>query len=277
MGLFACKEEKLSQENKQRLKPSDLVIVRDAQIPLSSAHEELQPHLSAKRRVIALNEKMSSSLMAAVEQPSSAAAQQPSTAAKLKIMLQLGRSEAVQLDSSTTTQLSSKVQSNASARSVAAEQPSSVAAQQPSTAATMRPSSQHQNSPARQQQSSAVLQLSRSKAVQLDSSKAISQLGGMHRANLEQKTMVPMTENADGSVRDGSSGARAENCRSMRSELQEHELRAAEFKSTSCRAQKHELPSSQARCRTQARSFELLSTSFIAQAAELQTSCRAQA
>ncbi|KAH7557241.1 hypothetical protein JRO89_XS11G0082600 [Xanthoceras sorbifolium] len=46
---------------KNRLKLSDLVIeVRDArvqQIPLSSAHSELQPQLSAKRRVLALNKK----------------------------------------------------------------------------------------------------------------------------------------------------------------------------------------------------------------------------
>ncbi|KAL5745623.1 hypothetical protein ACOSP7_026769 [Xanthoceras sorbifolium] len=43
---------------KNRLKLSDLVIeVRDARIPLSSAHSELQPQLSAKRRVLALNKK----------------------------------------------------------------------------------------------------------------------------------------------------------------------------------------------------------------------------
>ncbi|KAJ0098972.1 hypothetical protein Patl1_20475 [Pistacia atlantica] len=43
---------------KNRLKVSDLVIeVRDARIPLSSAHPDLQPQLSAKRRVIALNKK----------------------------------------------------------------------------------------------------------------------------------------------------------------------------------------------------------------------------
>ncbi|KAJ4706367.1 mitochondrial GTPase 1-like [Melia azedarach] len=43
---------------KNRLKLSDLVIeVRDSRIPLSSAHPELQPQLSAKRRVIALNKK----------------------------------------------------------------------------------------------------------------------------------------------------------------------------------------------------------------------------
>lgn len=41
-----------------RLKLSDLVIeVRDARIPLSSANSTLQPHLSAKRRVVALNKK----------------------------------------------------------------------------------------------------------------------------------------------------------------------------------------------------------------------------
>ncbi|GKV53871.1 hypothetical protein SLEP1_g60384 [Rubroshorea leprosula] len=68
---------------------------------------QLQPHLSAKRHVIALNEKLSSSLMAAAEHPSSATAQQPSSAAKLKIMLQLGRSSAVQLGSSRATQLGS--------------------------------------------------------------------------------------------------------------------------------------------------------------------------
>lgn len=43
---------------RERLKLSDLVIeVRDARIPLSSANEDLQPQLSAKRRVIALNKK----------------------------------------------------------------------------------------------------------------------------------------------------------------------------------------------------------------------------
>ncbi|KAK9178154.1 hypothetical protein WN943_027344 [Citrus x changshan-huyou] len=43
---------------KHRLKISDLVIeVRDSRIPLSSAHPGLQPQLSAKRRVIALNKK----------------------------------------------------------------------------------------------------------------------------------------------------------------------------------------------------------------------------
>ncbi|XP_020213152.1 short integuments 2, mitochondrial [Cajanus cajan] len=43
---------------RHRLKLSDLVIeVRDARIPLSSANPDLQPHLSAKRRVVALNKK----------------------------------------------------------------------------------------------------------------------------------------------------------------------------------------------------------------------------
>ncbi|OIT28464.1 PREDICTED: short integuments 2, mitochondrial-like isoform X1 [Nicotiana attenuata] len=43
---------------RQRLKLSDLVIeVRDARIPLSSANEDLQPLLSGKRRVIALNKQ----------------------------------------------------------------------------------------------------------------------------------------------------------------------------------------------------------------------------
>ncbi|CAN6823086.1 hypothetical protein Bca4012_028540 [Brassica carinata] len=43
---------------RSRLKLSDLVIeVRDARIPLSSANEDLQPQLSAKRRIIALNKK----------------------------------------------------------------------------------------------------------------------------------------------------------------------------------------------------------------------------
>ncbi|CAH8392857.1 unnamed protein product [Eruca vesicaria subsp. sativa] len=43
---------------RNRLKLSDLVIeVRDARIPLSSANEDLQPQLSAKRRIIALNKK----------------------------------------------------------------------------------------------------------------------------------------------------------------------------------------------------------------------------
>ncbi|MED6169544.1 Short integuments 2, mitochondrial [Stylosanthes scabra] len=43
---------------RNRLKLSDLVIeVRDARIPLSSANSDLQPHLSGKRRVVALNKK----------------------------------------------------------------------------------------------------------------------------------------------------------------------------------------------------------------------------
>ncbi|XP_055807178.1 short integuments 2, mitochondrial-like isoform X2 [Solanum dulcamara] len=43
---------------RQRLKLSDLVIeVRDARIPLSSANQDLQPMLSGKRRVIALNKQ----------------------------------------------------------------------------------------------------------------------------------------------------------------------------------------------------------------------------
>lgn len=43
---------------RSRLKLSDLVIeVRDARIPLSSGNEDLQPQLSAKRRIIALNKK----------------------------------------------------------------------------------------------------------------------------------------------------------------------------------------------------------------------------
>lgn len=43
---------------RHRLKLADLVIeVRDARIPLSSANADLQPHLSAKRRVVALNKK----------------------------------------------------------------------------------------------------------------------------------------------------------------------------------------------------------------------------
>ncbi|CAK8543216.1 unnamed protein product [Lathyrus sativus] len=43
---------------RNRLKLADLVIeVRDARIPLSSINVNLQPHLSAKRRVIALNKK----------------------------------------------------------------------------------------------------------------------------------------------------------------------------------------------------------------------------
>lgn len=41
-----------------RLKLADLVIeVRDSRIPLSSANQDLQPRLSTKRRVIALNKK----------------------------------------------------------------------------------------------------------------------------------------------------------------------------------------------------------------------------
>lgn len=43
---------------RQRLKVADFVIeVRDARIPLSSANADLQPQLSGKRRVIALNKK----------------------------------------------------------------------------------------------------------------------------------------------------------------------------------------------------------------------------
>ncbi|KAK8933727.1 hypothetical protein KSP39_PZI015705 [Platanthera zijinensis] len=43
---------------RDRLKLADLVIeVRDARIPLSSANEDLQQHLSRKRRVVALNKK----------------------------------------------------------------------------------------------------------------------------------------------------------------------------------------------------------------------------
>ncbi|VVB03038.1 unnamed protein product [Arabis nemorensis] len=43
---------------RNRLKLTDLVIeVRDARIPLSSANEDLQSQLSAKRRIIALNKK----------------------------------------------------------------------------------------------------------------------------------------------------------------------------------------------------------------------------
>ncbi|XWS59104.1 hypothetical protein CRYUN_Cryun08bG0093400 [Craigia yunnanensis] len=43
---------------RNRLKLSDLVIeVRDSRIPFSSANQDLQPQLSAKRRIIALNKK----------------------------------------------------------------------------------------------------------------------------------------------------------------------------------------------------------------------------
>lgn len=43
---------------RQRLKVADFVIeVRDARIPLSSAHADLQSQLSGKRRLIALNKK----------------------------------------------------------------------------------------------------------------------------------------------------------------------------------------------------------------------------
>lgn len=43
---------------RHRLKLADMVIeVRDSRIPLSSANQDLQPHLSSKRRVIALNKK----------------------------------------------------------------------------------------------------------------------------------------------------------------------------------------------------------------------------
>ncbi|KAL6875576.1 hypothetical protein ACP4OV_013089 [Aristida adscensionis] len=47
-----------SRAIRDRLKLADLVLeVRDARIPLSSANEDLQPVLSAKRRIIALNKK----------------------------------------------------------------------------------------------------------------------------------------------------------------------------------------------------------------------------
>ncbi|XP_060967546.1 short integuments 2, mitochondrial [Cannabis sativa] len=47
-----------SRAIRNRLKQADLVLeVRDARIPLSSANQDLQSHLSAKRRVIALNKK----------------------------------------------------------------------------------------------------------------------------------------------------------------------------------------------------------------------------
>ena len=43
---------------RDRLKLADLVVeVRDARIPLSSANQDLQPQLSAKRPLIALNKK----------------------------------------------------------------------------------------------------------------------------------------------------------------------------------------------------------------------------
>ncbi|XP_066374802.1 short integuments 2, mitochondrial isoform X3 [Miscanthus floridulus] len=47
-----------SRAIRDRLKLADLVIeVRDARIPLSSANKDLQPVLSAKRRILALNKK----------------------------------------------------------------------------------------------------------------------------------------------------------------------------------------------------------------------------
>ncbi|KAL5204510.1 hypothetical protein ABZP36_009381 [Zizania latifolia] len=47
-----------SRAIRDRLKLADLVIeVRDARIPLSSANEDLQPVLAAKRRILALNKK----------------------------------------------------------------------------------------------------------------------------------------------------------------------------------------------------------------------------
>ncbi|NP_001151234.1 GTPase family protein [Zea mays] len=47
-----------SRAIRDRLKLADLIIeVRDARIPLSSANEDLQPVLSAKRRILALNKK----------------------------------------------------------------------------------------------------------------------------------------------------------------------------------------------------------------------------
>ncbi|KAI4348675.1 hypothetical protein L6164_009371 [Bauhinia variegata] len=48
----------VSRAIRNQLKVADLVIeVRDARIPLSSANADLQPQLSGKRRVIALNKK----------------------------------------------------------------------------------------------------------------------------------------------------------------------------------------------------------------------------
>ncbi|KAM0928077.1 hypothetical protein ACQ4PT_002258 [Festuca glaucescens] len=47
-----------SRAIRDRLKLADLVIeVRDARIPLSSANEDLQPVLAAKKRILALNKK----------------------------------------------------------------------------------------------------------------------------------------------------------------------------------------------------------------------------
>ncbi|GLT95963.1 hypothetical protein SLE2022_136140 [Rubroshorea leprosula] len=155
---------------RQRLKPSNLVIIQDARIPLSSAHEELQPHLSAKRRVIALNERMSSSLMAATEHPSLATAQQPSlAAAKFKAMLQLGSSRAAKHGSSKAAQLGSnkvvqlgsrttaKHGNNKAAQFAAPKQSSSAAAKISSTLAQQKqgsPARQQPSNPTRQQQSS---------------------------------------------------------------------------------------------------------------------------
>lgn len=43
---------------RERLKVADMVIeVRDARIPLSSANQDLQDHLSSKRRLLVLNKK----------------------------------------------------------------------------------------------------------------------------------------------------------------------------------------------------------------------------
>lgn len=43
---------------RERLKVADMVIeVRDARIPMSSANQDLQDHLSSKRRLLALNKK----------------------------------------------------------------------------------------------------------------------------------------------------------------------------------------------------------------------------
>ncbi|GKV43868.1 hypothetical protein SLEP1_g51118 [Rubroshorea leprosula] len=256
---------------RQRLKPSNLVIVRDAQIPLSSAHEELQPHLSAKRRVIALNEKMSSSLMASAA---------------------LSSSRAAQLGSNTTA----KHGSNKAAQLAAPKQSSSAAAKLSST-----PAQQKQGNPARQQRSSLSARwhaLSKfvMKLVEEDASNQHNMMMLNHYREHTYCSEKPVVSshgqlraeafNRPRSITEPFGGLKNLPMKlSMRSELQEHELRATEFKSTSCRAHKHdaelgqdllswvehELQSSNTSCRGRVRSAGVEH-----EAQNSSTSCRGQ-
>ncbi|GKV40329.1 hypothetical protein SLEP1_g47988 [Rubroshorea leprosula] len=92
----------------------------------------------------------------------------------------------------------------------------------------------------------AMLQLGSSRAAQLGSSSARQQNNSQARQQQSgparcTKTVQlgsgkPQQYSGSTEARQPSSAA----AKSMRSELQEHELRAAEFKSTSCRAHKHD-------------------------------------